>query len=199
MPLDIGVTQPVVRQLGGFVEMAQSTPELFALAVGTAAVVAVIGYFAIQFYRQSPGDRLVRALERVDEVVVLTHPNPDPDAMASALAVRRIAELTDTDAVVRYPGEIRHEENRAMKTVLELDMEHLPADEGLAGERVVLVDHNEPRGFAGAGGLTPYAVVDHHPGMGTGKVFTDVRPEYGACAAIATEYLRDLGWWSTTA
>jgi nanoRNase/pAp phosphatase (c-di-AMP/oligoRNAs hydrolase) len=37
-------------------------------------------------------------------------------------------------------------------------------------------------------------VVDHHPGGGTGDAYTDVRPEYGSCAAVATEYLRDLGW-----
>jgi nanoRNase/pAp phosphatase (c-di-AMP/oligoRNAs hydrolase) len=81
-----------------------------------------------------------------------------------------------------------------MQTVLGLEMRHLSPGERVAAEHVVLVDHNEPRGFAGAGGLTPYAVVDHHPGEGTGEAFTDVRPEYGSCAAVTTEYLRDLGW-----
>jgi nanoRNase/pAp phosphatase (c-di-AMP/oligoRNAs hydrolase) len=114
--------------------------------------------------------------------------------MASALAIREIAASAGTSATIRYPGEIRHEENRAMQTVLGLEMEHLAAGEGLDAEHVVLVDHNEPRGFAGAGGLTPYAVIDHHPRQGTGEAFTDVRPEYGSCAAVATEYLRDLGW-----
>jgi nanoRNase/pAp phosphatase (c-di-AMP/oligoRNAs hydrolase) len=194
MSLDSRVAQPVVRQAGDLVEAAQSSPERAVIAVGAVVAVLVVGYLAARFLRRTPADRLVRALGRVDRVVVLTHPNPDPDAMASALAVGRIAGFAGTEAVVRYPGEIRHEENRAMKTVLGLEMKHLPADEGLAGERVVLVDHNEPRGFAGAGGLSPYAVVDHHPGAGEGRAFTDVRPEYGACAAIVTEYLRDLGW-----
>lgn len=81
-----------------------------------------------------------------------------------------------------------------MQTVLGLEMRHLPTSDGLVAEHVVLVDHNEPRGFAGAGGLTPYAVVDHHPGEGAGNAFTDVRPEYGSCAAVVTEYLHDLGW-----
>ena len=194
MSLDFGVAQPVVRQAGDLVEAAQSSPERAVIAVVAVVAVLVVGYLAVRFLRRTPADRLVRALGRADRVVVLTHPNPDPDAMASALAVSRIAGFAGTEAVVRYPGEVRHEVNRAMKTVLGLEMEHLPADEGLAGERVVLVDHNEPRGFAGAGGLTPYAVVDHHPGGGTGRAFTDVRPEYGSCAAVATEYLRDLGW-----
>jgi nanoRNase/pAp phosphatase (c-di-AMP/oligoRNAs hydrolase) len=194
MSLDTGAVEPVVRQLGGLAEAAQSRPEHAALAVGVAALVVVVGYAALRLYRRAAVDRLVRALGRVDEVVVLTHPNPDPDAMASALTVGQIAALAGTEATIQYPGEIRHEENRAMQTVLGLDMKHLSAGEGLAADHVVLVDHNEPRGFAGAGGLTPYAVVDHHPGEGTGEAFTDVRPEYGACAAIVTEYLRDLGW-----
>ncbi len=194
MSLDFGVTQPVVRRVGDLVEAAQARPELAVLVVVVAVLVVVVGYLALRLYWQTPVDRLVRALSKVEEVVVLTHPNPDPDAMASALAVRAVAAHAGTDAVIQYPGEIRHEENRAMKTVLGLEMQHLSAGEGLAADHVVLVDHNEPRGFAGAGGLTPYAVVDHHPGEGTGRAFTDVRPEYGSCAAVATEYLRDLGW-----
>jgi len=194
MSLGTGVTRPAVRRLGVLVEAARSDPETAALAVVAAAAVVYVGYLAVRRYRRMPADGLVRKLGRVDEVVVLTHPNPDPDAMASAMAVRELAGLVGTDAVIQYSGEIRHEENRAMQTVLGLEMERLSAGKGPAADHVVLVDHNEPRGFAGAGGLTPYAVIDHHPGGGTGEAFTDVRPEYGSCAAIATEYLRDLGW-----
>ena len=194
MSLGSGGSRLVARRVGDLVEAARSSPETAAAAVTAAAVVVVVGYLAVRRYRRTPVDRLVRALGRVEEVVVLTHPNPDPDAMASALAVKEIADVAGTDAVVQFPGEIRHEENRAMRTVLGLEMGHLAADGGLAADHVVLVDHNEPRGFAGAGGLTPYAVVDHHPEGGTGAAFTDVRPEYGACAAVVTEYLRDLGW-----
>jgi nanoRNase/pAp phosphatase (c-di-AMP/oligoRNAs hydrolase) len=57
----------------------------------------------------------------------------------------------------------------------------------------VLVDHNEPRGFDGADRIDPYAVVDHHPGDGTGSAFTDVRSNYGAAATIVTEYFRQIG------
>jgi nanoRNase/pAp phosphatase (c-di-AMP/oligoRNAs hydrolase) len=37
-------------------------------------------------------------------------------------------------------------------------------------------------------------VLDHHPGSGEGRAFTDVRPEHGACASIFAEYFEDLGW-----
>jgi nanoRNase/pAp phosphatase (c-di-AMP/oligoRNAs hydrolase) len=39
----------------------------------------------------------------------------------------------------------------------------------------------------------PTAVVDHHPGDGTGEVFTDVRTEYGATSSILSEYFEEIG------
>jgi len=35
-------------------------------------------------------------------------------------------------------------------------------------------------------------VIDHHPGGGRGLSFTDVRPDYGACATILAEYFEEL-------
>jgi nanoRNase/pAp phosphatase (c-di-AMP/oligoRNAs hydrolase) len=113
--------------------------------------------------------------------------------MAAAMGVAHLAEEVDTEASIRYPGEIRHQENRAFRTVLALDVDSIEEKGDLDGD-VVLVDHNEARGFRGAADLDPIAVVDHHPGSGTGSAFTDVRPDYGACATIVTEYLRDLAY-----
>jgi nanoRNase/pAp phosphatase (c-di-AMP/oligoRNAs hydrolase) len=79
-----------------------------------------------------------------------------------------------------------------MRTVLDIDCESVGHVSDLASEAVVLVDHNEPRGFAGAGSVLPVAVVDHHPGGGEGEAFTDVRTDYGATATVLAEYYRDL-------
>jgi nanoRNase/pAp phosphatase (c-di-AMP/oligoRNAs hydrolase) len=170
---------------------------LFVVLVAVATVV--VGTAVTVYRRRDPANRFVRSLAAVDEVTVLMHPNPDPDAMASALGVRRLARSVGTAATVRYTGRIQHEENRAMRTVLGLEFSPFEDVSELDSENVVLVDHNEPRGFAGAGGLTPYAVVDHHPGSGVGTRFTDVRPGYGSCAAIVAEYLRARGWESDDA
>jgi nanoRNase/pAp phosphatase (c-di-AMP/oligoRNAs hydrolase) len=128
-------------------------------------------------------------------VAVLTHPNPDPDALATGLAVVHLAETIGVDATLQYPGEIRHQENRALRAVLELECEPVAHVADIAHEAVVLVDHNEPRGFAGAGGVLPYAVVDHHPDAGEtiAETIVDVRPEYGAAASILAEYFADIG------
>jgi nanoRNase/pAp phosphatase (c-di-AMP/oligoRNAs hydrolase) len=109
------------------------------------------------------------------------------------MALVLVAEWAGVDATLQYPGEIRHQENRALRRVLGVDCERIDHVSDLAAEAVVLVDHAEPRGFAGAEGVLPRAVVDHHPDDGEGRSFTDVRPNYGATASVVAGYCRELG------
>ncbi|NHN58051.1 MULTISPECIES: bifunctional oligoribonuclease/PAP phosphatase NrnA [Halorussus] len=170
-----------------------SSPELAgAVALGAVALVASL-WLVVRWLRRPMGARLKRALGKRDEVAILMHPNPDPDAMACAIGVAHLANEVGTDAALQFPGQIRHQENRAFRTVLDLELEQIDHVRDLAAEDVVLVDHNTPRGFEGAERLEPYAVVDHHPGNGTGERFTDQRTDYGACATMVAEYLEDVG------
>jgi len=172
----------------------EESPLLVAVAV-IGAIALLFGlWWAVDRFRTPPARRLEQVLGSRDAVSVLMHPNPDPDAMSSALAVGEMAERAGTDATLQYPGQIRHQENRAFQTVLDLDFDRIESVEELAAEDVVLVDHNEPRGFPGAEGIDPVVVVDHHPGGGEGEAFTDVRTDYGACATIFAEYFDSLGW-----
>ncbi|QSG10621.1 nanoRNase/pAp phosphatase [Halapricum desulfuricans] len=197
------VGKPCSRMLpgddGGVVPHIDAVTSLLgerpAVAVGAVLVVAlVVGWALFSRRGRSPATRFRRVLDDHDEVAILLHPDPDPDAMASAMGVQSLAQAVETDATIHYPGQIRRPENRAFETVLEQDFEHVETVGDLETEAVVLVDHNEPRGFQGSEGVDPVAVVDHHPGEGTGEAFTDVRPEYGACATIIAEYLQELGW-----
>ena len=185
-----------VAQVSGMIDrvatFAGGSPVLAAGIVVLVLLVLVGGGFLFQRYFRTPGRRFERALSEPDEITVLMHPNPDPDAMAAALGTAHIAERAGTDATLCYPGQIRHQENRAFRTVLEMAAENVSSSADLEGE-VVLVDHNRPRGIQNAERITPYAVVDHHPGDGTGTAHTDVRPEYGACATIIAEYADDVG------
>jgi nanoRNase/pAp phosphatase (c-di-AMP/oligoRNAs hydrolase) len=167
-------------------------PEV-AVAVGVAVVALVVGGYVLVRFKRPTGVRFLEHLESRDEVTVLMHPNPDPDAMATALAIKCLAEQVDTAATLQYSGEIRHQENRAFRTVLDIEMEPIEHVTELAAEAVVLVDHNEPRGFAGAEGVFPFLVVDHHPGDGGSEELTDVRTDYGSCSSIVAEYFRDVG------
>ena len=171
----------------GFV---RANPELTAAALVALLVIAASTYAFIRL-RSVPGVKFRRLLADRDEIVVLMHPNPDPDAMAAAVGVASLAKQVDVEATVQFPGQIRHQENRAFRTVLDLELDRIGHVSDLAAEFVVLVDHNEPRGFGGADGVLPAAVVDHHPGDGTGEHFTDVRTDYGATASIVAEYFKE--------
>ncbi|WP_302083641.1 DHH family phosphoesterase [Salinibaculum rarum] len=166
-----------------------------AVLAGTILVCVFFGggiVYAIKRWRRTPSKQFQKALATFDEVTILTHPTPDPDAMAAAMAVQHLATYTNTDTTIQYPGEIRHQENRAFRTVLDLSAEQIESVADLSSDNVILVDHNSPRGFQGANAVEPVAIIDHHPGDGTEDAFTDIRTDYGATASILTEYFHAL-------
>ncbi|MGA9401812.1 DHH family phosphoesterase, partial [Haladaptatus sp.] len=172
---------------------SSDNPMLVVGGVLGAIVLVVSAWLVVRWIRRPKGARLKRALAKRDELVVLLHPNPDPDAMACGIAIAYLAETVGTDVTLQYTGQIRHQENRAFRTILDLELDRVEHVTDLAASTIVLVDHNTPRGFNGAERIEPYAVVDHHPGNGTGEVFTDKRTKYGACSTIVAEYFEDLG------
>jgi len=183
----MGIVQRASDALERALDLAAANPLAVAAGVAVLLLVLVAAYLLL---RRSTAERLHGVLAKREAVTVLMHPNPDPDAMACALGVAAIARSAGTAAELAYPGQIRHQENRAFRTVLDLELDRVETVDDLEGD-VVLVDHNESRGVDG-GSVDPVAVVDHHPGDGTGSAFTDVRPDYGACATIVAEYFDEL-------
>ena len=173
---------------------ASENPEVVAGVVVGLLVLVGGGVALYRYLTRSPVSQLRSLLAGYETVTVLMHPNPDPDAMSSALAVDQLAAAAGTDTTLCYSGEIRRPENRAFETVLDLTFDRIETVGEIETEAVVLVDHNEPRGFAGAENVEPIAVIDHHPGGGTGTEFTDVRTDMGACATIFAEYFEALEW-----
>lgn len=182
-PLQVDAIRPLLED-----------PVLAGSVAGGVVVLLVLTWLSVRYVRRSRGEKLSKTLSAYEEVAVLMHPNPDPDAMSAALAVGALADEVDTETQEYYTGEIRHQENRAFETVLDLDFDHIESSADIEPDAVVLVDHNEPRGFSGAESIAPVAVVDHHPGSGTGSEFTDVRTDVGACASIFVGYFDEMGW-----
>jgi nanoRNase/pAp phosphatase (c-di-AMP/oligoRNAs hydrolase) len=190
----MGVVDAVNETLDALASTLGENP---ALAVGLVAVLfvlAVAGWLVVRRLRLTKGERFARVLGRKQSLAVLMHPNPDPDAMSCALAVEELAENRETETTLYYPGQIRHHENRAFETVLDVTFDRIESEADIDETDVMLVDHNEPRGFSGAESIDPIAVIDHHPGDGTGTEFTDVRTDNGACATLFSEYFEHLGW-----
>ena len=175
-------------------DLGLSSTASTALAGLLALVVVLgVGYLLYRYLRKTPGEAFAGVVDSLDSVAVLMHSDPDPDAMASAVAAAEIARGQNTEANIYYPGRIQRDENRAFETVLDLECERIERGDEIAEEAVVLVDHNRIRELKNDGVVDVVAVVDHHPGDGTGERFTDVRPGIGACASIFSEYFDDLG------
>ncbi len=138
---------------------------------------------------------LLQALEGPAPLVILPHDNPDPDALASAAALKFLAqELLGKTAVIAQGGIVGRAENRAMLTYLNIDLEPVGAVSFTDDVHVALVDTQPGRtNNSLPTGRTPTVVIDHHPAYDqyAGVPFLDLREEYGATSTILTEYVRD--------
>lgn len=178
--------------VSGIATAARDNPDLAAGAIVSVVILLVVFGLLLRRILRSDAARVRSILAKAEGVAILMHPNPDPDAMGAAIGIGELAQSGGTPSTIYYPGQIRHQQNRAFQTVLDLHFERISEAKEIEEETVVLVDHNRPRGFLGAERLRPDVVIDHHPGEGTGERFTDVRPEYGACASIVSEYFESL-------
>jgi nanoRNase/pAp phosphatase (c-di-AMP/oligoRNAs hydrolase) len=123
---------------------------------------------------------------------VFMHDNPDPDAIAAAVGLQRIAEDVGVESEACYFGEISHQENRAFVNLLDLDVRNLAPDEEFEFDAIALVDHSGP-GVNDQLDLDTDVtiVVDHHPPKADVDAdFVDIREETGATSTILVEYLR---------
>ncbi len=146
-----------------------------------------------------PGQQMQQlwtVLRGIDRLAVVTHDNPDPDAIASGVALAHLATAAGCEAQVCYYGEITHQENRAFVNVLELDLRQLDDDEGIeAFDGLALVDHSRP----GVNDQLPEdsavdIVIDHHPPrMPVDARFVDLRSGVGATSTLLVGYLDLFG------
>ena len=140
---------------------------------------------------------LRQQLSSIDgRLAVVMHDNPDPDAIASAVALVDIADALGVDAEACYFGEISHQENRAMVNLLDLELRQLDDDESLEEfSAFALVDHSRPGVNDGLPeSLHVDVVIDHHPPRGpVPGAFVELREQAGATSTIMTEYLDGLG------
>lgn len=140
-----------------------------------------------------------RLLHDRKRILVLTHNDPDPDALASAYGMGRLLRRfrpRGQQIYLAFGGLLARAENREMVRALHLRfrrVEHLNLDEFNA---IVLVDTQPGAGnHALSEDRLPDIVIDHHPRLKlTSEVpLADIRPSYGATSTIVAEYLAVAG------
>ncbi|MBI2095039.1 MAG: DHH family phosphoesterase [Candidatus Omnitrophica bacterium] len=136
--------------------------------------------------------KMEETLKNTKRLVVLTHDNPDPDSVSSAVTLAYlVANRLKIPAKVKYGGIVGRAENRAMIRNLGLRVSLLTESDFKAGVDFAVVDMQPKTGNSSfPKNRKPLIVIDHHSLRKTTKAdFLDVRTEYGATATILTEYL----------
>lgn len=137
--------------------------------------------------------RLLQREGRGGRWLVLTHDNPDPDALASAQILARILRTAFKQKVTAaYGGIVGRAENREMVRTLKLPFSHVRHLNLKKYQHFALVD-TQPRSGNNQlpSRVVPAIVIDHHPVRPNtqSSPFYDIRPRYGATATILAEYL----------
>src|SRR6056297_3510747 len=110
-------------------------------------------------------EQLQKQLQTCDSLAIICHSNPDPDCIASALALQRIGTDAGLDDLkLFYCGEISHQQNRSFVNLLDVSLRNPSTDSSITDyDSLALVDHAEidptlPR--------TPDSqieiIIDHH-------------------------------------
>lgn len=144
---------------------------------------------------------LFEAVEDADSVLILPHNDPDPDAIASALALRfLLAKKLKVSSQVVYKGIIGRAENKALVRYLGSPLRRLIEADLKSTAAIALIDTQPNTGNnALPRDLAPAIIIDHHPQKENpgpdqsgqaARAFIDVRPEVGATSSIVTEYLQ---------
>ena len=153
---------------------------------------------AVRRSRKRPrANRLLKALSTKKRILITTHIHPDPDALASALAMAHLlrARLKDADVQLSFKGRVGGGLNDAYARHLHLNP--LPWDDQTvqSADAVVLLDTQPGSAYSPLSeSRIPDVVIDHHRGGGRKPccTFTDIRDDVGATSSIIFSYFQEL-------
>ncbi|MEE9610414.1 MAG: NAD-binding protein, partial [Desulfatiglandales bacterium] len=161
----------------------------------------VVAEYAIQTLETMEFKKKLKKLKEIltgadKGVAIVTQNNPDPDAIASALTLKRIVESYGKKADIIYGEEIGHDENKAMINLMAIEMIHRSKVKDIrAYSKIALIEAsipgvNNPLDKS----VTPDIIIDHHQ-VDMKKVkgeYVDIRPNVGATSTIMIDYLTHL-------
>lgn len=157
----------------------------------------ILANFAISRFQELKGmakEKRLRALVRElsgGRMAIVLQTNPDPDGIASGVALKRYAKAFGIDADLIYDGSIGHQQNRALVNLLELDLLHAEDIKFKDYTAFALVDVATHANCALPKDIIPTIVIDHHP-----VPSSEVRARYqditivGSTSTLLTSYLR---------
>jgi len=133
-------------------------------------------------------EKLYAVLSPEDKVLIIIF--PDPDAIASAWALKRLLWRRVQTVTIAYIRETKRLDNLAMLKLLKINICSFSDIELSSFTKLAIVD-SQPSHFSELKDIFFHIIIDHHPLNGEVEGnFIDIVPECGATATLLTEYLR---------
>ncbi len=136
--------------------------------------------------------KLLEMAQPLDTLLVVMYGSPDPDAIASAMALRELLTRRKGLALCTLAATepFRRQQNRELAQAMRLDIRQLDAVDPGAHRLVALVDAQPSFFGESALSVKPDIVFDHHSRNGEWQAkLVDIRPRYGSLSTVMTEYL----------
>ncbi len=177
---------------------SKETPEDVDVLLNNTTMIASFLIAEINKYREiRRTSKLVQYMKRLDdEMSVFLHDNPDPDAIASAMAFQELCDRFDIDCNIYYSGEIGHPENELFVETTGVNIEHISDDEILTiieeDKPLVFLDFSLPAvNNSLPRTAVPEVVIDHHPSDSPRSEggYIQIETRAGATSTLMSEHL----------
>lgn len=131
-----------------------------------------------------------------DSLLILLYGSPDPDSIASAMALRELLIRTRglAKSIIVSTEPLSRQQNYDFILSMRVKVQ-LINNVDLSSYRLISLVDAQPSFLSGLlGFLQPHMVFDHHPREGDWHApLEDIRPDYGALSSVMTEYLLCAG------
>ena len=136
-------------------------------------------------------NQLKKIFQKDDKLLIII--NPDPDSIASALALKRLCKSWISTVTIAQTRETRRLENKMMQKLLRIKLASLSKIDKEEYTKTAIVD-GQPDFFSQFSIPHIHIIIDHHPAKEDYPAeFKDIQPQCGATSTIMYEYLEYAG------
>lgn len=124
---------------------------------------------------------------------IVTHDNPDPDAIASAFAIKVLLKFLGVSSEIFYHGEIDFR-NSAMQNVLKIPIKHISNKETdkQIDKFVIFVDCASSKQQNVSIDFEPNIAIDHHKTLPDNPNTLFIHEDIGSCSALITNLIIEI-------
>jgi nanoRNase/pAp phosphatase (c-di-AMP/oligoRNAs hydrolase) len=131
--------------------------------------------------------KILELTKGAEHILILTQHDPDPDALASGIALRTLLGRNRVTAPIGSFGKVTRSENLNMIRLLDIHCNTIDQQSLSNYAMLAMVDVQPP--YFGENVLKADIIFDHHPQVARYECsFKDIRVQYGATSTILSEY-----------